>query len=101
MGLADFHEKLAQVDEATRQEALEAEKVAADEDAAGRILARGFMDELDKLAQSLPAAGPAPAVKAMASQAQASQKSRMKTPRVYQPAAPKGKVSMGPVKITR
>lgn len=44
MSLVDFHSMLEAHDE-------EMSKMAADEDAAGRITARGFMDELEKLAQ--------------------------------------------------
>lgn len=50
MSLADLYERLATIDTETVKEASEQEKVAADEDAAGRIVARGFMDELSKLA---------------------------------------------------
>lgn len=50
MSLVDILEQLDAVDE-------EMTKEAAEQDAAGRIMARGFMDELNKLAQTttLPA----------------------------------------------
>ena len=52
MSLADYLDQLdAEQDDF--------EKIAAEEDAAGRIMARGFMDELDKLAQPKHQAGPA------------------------------------------
>jgi len=51
MGLADIYEKLASIDEEVSNEATDIEKVAAEYDAAGRIMARGFADELNKLAQ--------------------------------------------------
>lgn len=50
MSLANLYEKLTSTDEEMAKEAEEHEKVAAEEEAAGRITARGFMDELNKLA---------------------------------------------------
>ncbi|MHC4644900.1 MAG: hypothetical protein ACYTBJ_05330 [Planctomycetota bacterium] len=66
MSLADLYEKIATVDVEAEQERTELEKLAAEEDAAGRITARGFMDELNKLAAAM---GPLPGMKAMAPQA--------------------------------
>lgn len=54
MSLADLYEVMASNDEEMSKEASELEKIAAEENAAGRIMARGFMDELNKLA-ALPA----------------------------------------------
>lgn len=48
MGLVDLLSVLEDQDE-------EMQKQAAEEDAAGRIMARGFMDELNKLAEFGPA----------------------------------------------
>ena len=53
MSLVDVLEQLESVDEEMEKEASELEKIAAEEDAAGRIMARGFMDELNKLAAGL------------------------------------------------
>lgn len=64
MSLADMYEKIAAYDNQVEEEheALsDVEKVAAEHDAAGRIMARGFMDELNKLAQ-MPPTGPSPAL---------------------------------------
>ncbi len=64
MSLADMYEKIAAYDnevEEQHEELSEVEKVAAEHDAAGRIMARGFMDELNKLAQ-MPPTGPSPAL---------------------------------------
>ncbi|KKK89286.1 hypothetical protein LCGC14_2734630 [marine sediment metagenome] len=48
--LVDVHAKLSVADEALEKQAsVEFEKLA-EEDAAGRIMARGFMDELHRLA---------------------------------------------------
>jgi hypothetical protein len=50
MGLVDIHETLSSYDaELEKEAAVEYEKLA-EEDAAGRIMARGFMDELQKIA---------------------------------------------------
>lgn len=60
MSLADMYEKIASYDEEIEEqyeELTDTEKTAAEYDAAGRIMARGFMDELDKLAQ-MPPTGP-------------------------------------------
>lgn len=54
MSLVDFLDQLEAADEEMQKEASEYEKLAAEEEAAGRIMARGFMDELDKLAQRMP-----------------------------------------------
>jgi hypothetical protein len=54
MSLADMYEKIAAADhevEEQYEELSDVEKVAEEYDAAGRIMARGFMDELNKLAQ--------------------------------------------------
>jgi hypothetical protein len=51
MGLADLYEKLASIDEEVANEMSETEKLAAEHDAAGRIMARGFADELNKISQ--------------------------------------------------
>lgn len=51
MSLAEFLNEMEAADEELTKEAAELEKQAAEEDAAGRIMARGFMDELNKLAQ--------------------------------------------------
>jgi hypothetical protein len=51
MSLTDVLAQLEQVDEEMSKEAELLEKVAREEEAAGRIMARGFMDELDKLAE--------------------------------------------------
>lgn len=46
MSLARFYETMIEEEE-------EMQKVAAEEEAAGRIAARGFLDELNKLAQQV------------------------------------------------
>lgn len=46
MSLAKFYETMVSDEE-------EIEKQAADEEAAGRIMARGFLDELHKLAEQV------------------------------------------------
>jgi len=54
MSLAEMYEKIASMDqdvEEQYEELNDVEKTAQEYDAAGRIMARGFMDELDKLAQ--------------------------------------------------
>jgi hypothetical protein len=56
MSLADMYEKIAAADqdvEEQHDELSEIEKVASEYDAAGRIMARGFQDELNKLAASM------------------------------------------------
>ena len=53
MSLVDVLNHLESVDEEMEKEASEMEKIAAEEEAAGRITARGFMDELNKLAAGL------------------------------------------------
>ena len=50
MSLVDVLAQLEGVDEEIQKEASEQEKIAQEEEAAGRIMARGFMDELNKLA---------------------------------------------------
>jgi len=50
MSLADLYDVMVSNDDEMSKEASEMEKMAAEEDAAGRIMARGFMDELNKLA---------------------------------------------------
>ena len=50
MGLADLYNEMASQDGELQKEAAELKKLAAEEEAAGRITARGFMDELQKLA---------------------------------------------------
>jgi hypothetical protein len=60
MSLTDMYEKIASYDEEIEQqysELSDTEKTAAEYDAAGRIMARGFADELNKLAQ-MPPTGP-------------------------------------------
>lgn len=54
MSLVDILEQLEYVDDEMEKEASEMEKFAAEEEAAGRIMARGFMDELNKIAQRQP-----------------------------------------------
>jgi len=103
MSLAEMYEKIASMDyeaEEQYEELNDVEKTAQEYDAAGRIMARGFMDELDKLAA---ASGPTPGVMGMAQQAKAKQVARNPAPaRQYTPAKPKsGTVSMGPPTITR
>jgi hypothetical protein len=51
MSLTDVLAQLEVADEEMTKEAELLEKVAREEEAAGRIMARGFMDELDKLAE--------------------------------------------------
>lgn len=53
MSLVDVLNQLETADEEMEKEAQEMEKIAAEEEAAGRITARGFMDELNKLAQTM------------------------------------------------
>lgn len=53
MSLVDVLNQLETADEEMKKEAAELEKIAAEEEAAGRITARGFMDELNKLAQGM------------------------------------------------
>nr|NIR12959.1 hypothetical protein [Desulfobacterales bacterium] len=53
MSLVDVLNQLETADEEMEKEAQEHEKIAAEEEAAGRITARGFMDELNKLAQAM------------------------------------------------
>lgn len=69
MSLADLYAVMESQDYEMQKEASEMEKLAAEEDAAGRITARGFMDELNKLAEGMalppasqPAKKPAPPV---------------------------------------
>ncbi len=60
--MADMYEKIAAYDEQVEdqyEELSDVEKTAAEYDAAGRIMARGFVDELNKLGQ-MPPAGPSP-----------------------------------------
>ena len=49
MGLTELYNQIADSDEEFQKEAAELDKLAAEEEAAGRITARGFMDELMKL----------------------------------------------------
>lgn len=51
MSLSDLYAFMEANDEEMAKEAQELDKLAAEEDAAGRIMARGFMDELNKLGQ--------------------------------------------------
>jgi len=53
MSLADLFSQMEASDETIQKEASELHKQAAEEDAAGRIMARGFMDELNKLANAI------------------------------------------------
>jgi len=63
MGLVDIHEQLSSYDsELEKEAAVEYEKLA-EEDAAGRIMARGFMDELQKIAGGLAPITPGQTVK--------------------------------------
>lgn len=48
--LTEIHEKLAEADSVIAEQNYELYKEAAEEEAAGRITARGFYDELSKLA---------------------------------------------------
>jgi hypothetical protein len=60
--LTDIHQQLSAVDHVYLEKQAEAIKIAEEEDAAGRIMARGFADELAKLAQEVRGAsgwGPA------------------------------------------
>ncbi len=50
MSLSNFYSKMTAGEYELEKEAHELEKLAAEEEAAGRITARGFMDELYKLA---------------------------------------------------
>lgn len=57
--LTEIHEKLAAADNVIAAQNAELEKEAAEEEAAGRITARGFYDELSKLAAgAMGAEGP-------------------------------------------
>lgn len=47
--LTEIYEQLNEVDGELEKEAEELHKLAEEEDAAGRIMARGFADELNKL----------------------------------------------------
>lgn len=95
MSLADLYEKLAAVDHEAQAEQQEHEKLAAEEEAAGRITARGFMDELNKLAAS---AGPPSAVQGMVKQRPPA-KAPMKQ---YKPvkAPTSGAIAVGKPKLT-
>ena len=53
MSLADLYAVMEQTDQEMVKEAEEFEKIAAEEEAAGRIMARGFMDELNKLGEDM------------------------------------------------
>ena len=57
MSLVDIHEKLSSHDEVLEKEAAVEFDKLAEEDAAGRIMARGFMDELHKVAGGIQAIG--------------------------------------------
>lgn len=61
--LTEVHEKLAATDTTLRSQEEELVKQAEEEDAAGRIMARGFTDELNKLAGGLSMGGVANAAK--------------------------------------
>ena len=50
MSLVDLYAAMEESDHELTKEAEELEKLAAEEEAAGRIMARGFMDELNKVA---------------------------------------------------
>lgn len=54
MSLVEFYNEMTQVDDELKKEAAEMDKLAADEEIAGRFTARGFLDELNKLAQKAP-----------------------------------------------
>lgn len=56
--LTEIHEKLAAADNVIAAENYELQKEAAEEEAAGRITARGFYDELSKLAAASMGEGP-------------------------------------------
>jgi hypothetical protein len=103
MSLANLLNTLEACDHEMNKEAEEMNKLAAEEEAAGRIMARGFMDELHKLAE-VPS-GPSSKVMDMAAQAKQKGMDRMPKPvNVYTPAknpAPKGNVSIGTPKLTR
>ena len=63
MSLTELYDQISSADNELQKEAEEMDKLAAEEEAAGRITARGFMDELQKMAQQfggLPAPGAAP-----------------------------------------
>ncbi len=53
MSLVDIHAQLTSQDEVLEKEAAQEFSKLAEEDAAGRIMARGFMDELHKIAQGV------------------------------------------------
>jgi len=103
MSLANFLNELEAQDEEMNKEAEKMNKLAAEEEAAGRIMARGFVDELNKLAEV--ASGPSGKMLDMAAQAKQKSMSRMPKPvNAYtpaKPAAPKGSVSIGRPKLTR
>lgn len=102
MSLADLYEKIAAEDvEEQYEETSEIEKLAEEYDAAGRIMARGFMDELDKLAQ---AAGPPVALQQQAAAGQKARAARTPSPKPQwrgAKAPTTGTVTMGTPKITR
>ena len=50
MGLTEFYTQMVSEEEEHVKQASDMEKMAAEEEAAGRIFARGFVDELNKLA---------------------------------------------------
>ncbi len=52
--LTDVYEMLQRADEPMIKQAEELQKIAEEEDAAGRLMARGFVDELNKLAGAGP-----------------------------------------------
>ena len=104
MSLADMYEKIAAADqqiEEQYEDLSDVEKVAQEYDAAGRIMARGFQDELNKLAQA--ASGPTPGLIAQAKKGQEAREARSPAPkRQYVPSkAPTGTVNIGIPKIIR
>ena len=63
MSLVDIHAQLSSNDEVLEKEAAVEFDKLAEEDAAGRIMARGFMAELHKIAQGIQPIGPGKTVK--------------------------------------
>lgn len=61
MSLVDIHNRISSADQQLEKQAEAEMQKWAEEDAAGRIMARGFMDELNKLAQGWPSGASHPA----------------------------------------
>ena len=54
MSLTDLYNEMTTIDKQMEKEAEEMYKISAEEEAAGRFVARGFIDEINKLAQQMP-----------------------------------------------